>query len=265
MHGLRSETTNENCENKSPIKNPPKDLQDHIGGGDFEFVGNRLFNHFLKYGELKPNETILDVGSGCGRLTIPLTKYMNKEGHYEGFDIDLRCVEWCRANISICYPNFYFSYADIFNAFYNKNGKIRQDEYVFPYHSDSFDFIFLTSVFTHMLPKDVEHYFSEISRVLKPNGRCIISFFLLNFQSRLLLDLKKCQIPFIDSKKNYYFGDEKIHEAVVAYEEDFILRLYSNYCLSVRDPIFYGTWSGREIHNNEKWSGFQDLIIATKM
>jgi hypothetical protein len=51
MRGLRSETTNENCENKSPIKNPPKELQDHIGGGDFEFVGNRLFNHFLKYGE----------------------------------------------------------------------------------------------------------------------------------------------------------------------------------------------------------------------
>src|SRR3954454_3335822 len=56
-------------------------------------------------------------------------------------------------------------------------------EYVFPYPNATFDFVFLTSVFTHMLPTDMEHYVSEIVRVLKPNGRSLCTFLLLNDES----------------------------------------------------------------------------------
>ena len=41
------------------------------------------------------------------------------------------------------------------------------------------DVAFLTSVFTHMLPEDVEHYLDELARVLKPGGRTLITWFLL--------------------------------------------------------------------------------------
>lgn len=34
-----------------------------------------------------------------------------------------------------------------------------------------------------MLPSDVEHYLSEIARVLRKNGRCLVTFFLLNAES----------------------------------------------------------------------------------
>ena len=72
------------------------------------------------------------------------------------------------------------------NALYNPKGKYQSLEFVFPYPDASFDVVFLTSVFTHMFPPDVKHYLDEISRVLKPGGRCLSSYFLMNEESLAL-------------------------------------------------------------------------------
>ena len=37
---------------------------------------------------LQPNDAILDIGSGIGRTAIALTGYHNKNGTYDGFDVD---------------------------------------------------------------------------------------------------------------------------------------------------------------------------------
>ena len=60
----------------------------------------------------------------------------------------------------------------------------RQRLTAFPCADNSFDLVFLTSVFTHMFAGDVENYLSEISRVLKPGGKCLITWFLLDEVSR---------------------------------------------------------------------------------
>lgn len=80
-------------------------------------------------------------------------------------------------NITPKYPNFNFQLADIYNKMYNPQGKYKASDYKFPYANETFDFVFLTSVFTHLLPQDMERYLSEIARVLKKNGRCFITFF----------------------------------------------------------------------------------------
>ena len=51
-------------------------------------------------------------------------------------------------------------------------------QFTFPYKAKSFDVIFLFSVFTHMLPDEIEHYLKEISRMLKPGGICLTTLFL---------------------------------------------------------------------------------------
>ena len=57
------------------------------GQGDFKETGNLFFQYFIELGELKPSERVLDVGCGIGRMAIPLTKYLDERGRYEGFDI----------------------------------------------------------------------------------------------------------------------------------------------------------------------------------
>ena len=165
---------------------PPKELAAFIGHSDFEVGGKDFVRELIEFGKLKPNETILDVGCGIGRAAIPLTEYLTN-GIYEGFDIAEFCINWCQSKITSKYPNFKFKWANIFNSIYNYKGKEKADKYKFPYNDNTFDFVFLNSVFTHMLSKDVENYLSEISRVLKKDGRCFISYFLLDSISSSLM------------------------------------------------------------------------------
>ena len=101
---------------------------------------------------------------------MPLTKYLSKSGSYDGFDIVPRAIKWCSNNITSRYPNFRFHFADIYNKHFNPNGRLTAADFRFPYGDGMFDLVFLTSVFTHMLQNDVEHYLSEISPVLKLDG-----------------------------------------------------------------------------------------------
>jgi len=86
--------------------------------------------------------------------------------------------------------------AEILSRRYNPKGRYRAEEYTFPYKDEFFDFVFLTSVFTHILPKGVRNYTSEISRVMKPGGRCFIMYFMLNEESLGLIEKGKSDWEF---------------------------------------------------------------------
>jgi SAM-dependent methyltransferase len=229
------------------------------GDGAFEAIGNRFLNHFKTYGRLKPSDSFLDVGCGSGRMAIPLTTYLDNDARYEGFDISRECITWCKENITSRHPNFHFCHVDVFNNFYNREGKIMPENFIFPYDSDSFDFINATSIFTHLLPKDTEHYFSEISRVLKKDGRCLISYFFINTESKAYIGQKKSHLAFFEIGKGYYSTVKDVPEQVIAFDEEFIRELYAKYGLTITEPVYYGSWCGRE-----RTIDFQDTVIAKK-
>ena len=201
---------------------PPPSKIAIIGGGDFKKIGEEFLHYFIELGRLKSNEAVLDVGCGIGRMAVPLTSYLDKKGHYEGFDIWFDGIDWCRKNITPKYPSFHFQLTDIYSKACNPKGKKKASEYEFPYEDESFNFIFLTSVFTHMLPQDVENYFSEIVRVLKRDGRCLITFFLLNTQSLKSIDEKLSLLDFKYNFQGYRTIDKNEPESAVAYDERFI-------------------------------------------
>ena len=236
---------------------PPRRMG--VGGGDFRKQGEEGLKYFVELCGLKPDERVLDIGCGSGRMAFPLTGYLDKRGSYEGFDIVADEINWDRIKITAKYPNFHFQLADIYNKAYNPKGKYKASEYKFPFGNGSFDFIFLTSVFTHMLPQDMENYFSEIARVLKRDGRCLITFFLLNTESIRLIETKSSLLDFQYRFKRYWTIDKNAHEAAVAYDEKFIRGLYEKYGLSIAEPISYGSWCKRK-----KFLNYQDIVIAIK-
>lgn len=230
-----------------------------IGGGDFKIIGEEFRRYFLELGGLKPQEKVLDVGCGIGRMAVPLTKYLKGQGGYEGFDIYKPGIDWCREKITPRYPNFRFQLADAYSKHYNPEGKQPASAYRFPYPQESFDFVFLTSVFTHMLPADVENYFSEIVRTLKSGGRCLITFFLLNQESLPLIKEQKSSLDFPYDFGYYRLMDANIPEAVVGYDEAGVLDWFEKYGLSIKPPIHYGSWCGRT-----NFLSYQDIIVAAK-
>lgn len=233
-----------------------------VGAGDYKKIGDEFFKFFKELGDLKPHEKVLDVGCGIGRMAVPLTDYLNENenGTYNGFDIVKEGINWSKKNISNKFPNFKFELADVYNKYYNKNGKFNASEYVFPYENESFDFVFLTSVFTHMLPRDLEHYLSEISRVMKKGARCLITYFVLNEESLKLIEEGKCTQHFVYDFNGYKTIDPDVPEDAVAFDEKYIRDLYSKYGLEIKEPIHFGSWCERQ---NPK--SYQDIIIATKV
>lgn len=232
--------------------------------------GNLSINAFKKYGEqhilylknlcgLKKNAKVLDVGCGCGAIALPLTAYLNQNGSYEGFDIINKSINWCKKNISTRYPNFNFQVIDLYNGKYSPKGKSEASKFKFPYKDNAFDVVFLFSVFTHMLPEDIENYLSEISRVLKRNGKCLITYFLINEVSLALMNKEDFKYIFKKYRTNNNRKNNKTYEDTIAYEESYIRKLYNKNVLKI-EQIRYGSWSRRK-----NILSFQDFVMASKI
>ena len=239
--------------------NRPPQEKIFVGDGSWHAVGSEFLRYFTSLALLRTDEKVLDVGCGIGRMAIPLTRYLRPPGGYTGFDIVSGGISWCRNNISTRYPHFAFAHADVFNKHYNPEGKLKASEYRFPSEDGTQDFVFLTSVFTHMLPPDVNHYLDEIARVLKPGGRCMCTFFLINSESLAGITSARSEFTFASQPGGYYVLHATDPEAAVAFEESVIRRLFEERQLTIRVPVRYGSWSGRRHHLS-----FQDIIIAEK-
>jgi cephalosporin hydroxylase/ubiquinone/menaquinone biosynthesis C-methylase UbiE len=255
-HFLSPSGQNESVSDPLPL--PSEELQNYVGGG-FAPVGAEFLRHFVKLCDLKPNESVLDVGCGSGRMALPLTKYLNADGRYDGFDISADAIKWCSDNITARFSNFKFQLAELQNVAFGMVGKPRASKFTFPHADDEFDLAFLTSVFTHMLPADMKRYLAEIRRVLKPGGRCLITYFLLNDESTLLIDRPQGELNFEHKGDGYRTTNPKNPEDALAYPQAFIERLYANYGFKVREPVYYGSWCGRK-----NYLSFQDIVIAEK-
>lgn len=223
-----------------------------IGQGDYRTVGNEFFGHFVEIGGLKSKDRVLDIGCGTGRMAAPLTEYLTT-GTYDGFDIVERSIRWCQKAYAP-FPNFRFHFADLDNKRYNK-GTVSAANYRFPFPDASFDFIFLTSVFTHMRKKDVAHYLSEIRRVLSPNGRVFLTAFLLDEPTRTLIAQGKAYHSFKHQLSGCYADSTKVPEAAIAYDLGGMFKMIERADLTVQ-RVEKGEWRG------EPGLSWQDIIVT---
>jgi SAM-dependent methyltransferase len=225
----------------------------------FTRVGENFLREFvIRRARLKPDHRVLDIGCGIGGKARPLTVYLNLQGGYDGIDIVRDDVEWCRKAYKD-YPNFRFHISDLFNKHYNPRGTLPASGYKFPFPNDTFDVIFACSVFTHMLPKDVENYFSEISRILKPGGRAVLTYFLWNEEAAQMVVEGASTIAFPHTHVRGVCRLAKVDdpEYTVCYEESYIRSLYRLNRQDVAE-VCYGFWCGRR----DVLMCLQDTIIS---
>ena len=243
---------------------PPKRLvvAGQFGGGDYQAIGYRYLHQFTELGGLKPSDRVLEVGSGLGRMAIPVAGILNEDGAYEGLDVVPFAVKWCQDYITPRFPRFKFQLADVHNGTYNPSGKRRAVEYVFPFPDLSFDFVIFGSVFTHLRAEEAEHYLSEVRRVLRPGGRLFSTWYLLNEESRRLMaeHAEAFQVVHpMDGCPSCRTAYPERPEDLIGYDEGHVLEMLERCGLAVKPPVHYGSWSGRRACRND-----QDVIVAER-
>ncbi|EHB56265.1 Methyltransferase type 11 [Mycolicibacterium rhodesiae JS60] len=248
---------------------PPLSLQtDGPRGFDiFRANGKEAYQYYLSEVGLKPGCRILDIGCGVGRKTIPLLDFLGSEGLYVGMDIDAGAIKWCSRNITSKHPNFVFFALDVFNKFYNPAGRIEPANIVLPFPDNSFDYVALWSVFTHMYPGDVQHYLDEARRVLKPSGRIVASYYLINphAKSEVAAGTALWDVRFYLDAQKCWTNNPNIPEDLIGLEEDWLRGAYERAGLRIAEPLQLGGWAGRNVPDQFRNLNSQDIVIADKI
>jgi SAM-dependent methyltransferase len=212
---------------------------------------------------MRADAWVLELGCNHGRTMLGLVDYLKPPGRYEGLDILKAEIEFAQKHIHAAYSHFNFTHADIQNSFYNPEGRLRPETYQFPYEDAAFDIIYAASLFTHLLPPSLVNYFRESRRVLKKGGRCLFSFFLLDYYQgpgTTQASVYEFDHPLSDGTS----GDDDMAavyspdrpERVIAYKRAFVERVASDCGFKV-ERVLPGFWSkSQACAVNE-----QDLIL----
>ncbi|MCF1708658.1 class I SAM-dependent methyltransferase [Tabrizicola sp. J26] len=218
------------------------------------------------YGRMSVRASVLEIGCGQGRIAFAL-RFILQQGRYLGFDISSGNISRLQAGFQARYPNFQFVYEDLYNTHYNPTGKVAPAEFRFPAEDSSTDLVYAASIFTHMLPPTVAHYFKESARVLRPGGRCVFSFFLFDHYrkgQRRPLGFARPDFNFDHSHgpygSDYAIVDPFDVERMTAFSSALVYRMAEEAGLKVAMEPVPGLWSG----SHDAPVGAQDIVVLEK-
>jgi SAM-dependent methyltransferase len=241
---------------------PPKSLRVWVGPFSdaelFKRGGEQMLGEIVGLCGLPPDSRVLEIGCGCGRLARAFARYLSPEGRYDGFDVARVLIEWCQQQLEPQLPHFRFSWADVRSGAHNPEGAVSGAAFRFPYPDNSFDLALSCSVFTHMLPAEIENYVAEVSRVLKTGGRCFMSVFLFDGEAETAVVAGSTIFDF-----RYPIGpcltfDRQHPEEGIACRKDWFLELIDGSGLRV-DAVRGGNWRELRSHRIS-----QDYVVARK-
>lgn len=232
-------------------------LPHQFGGRRFYDGGTYLVQLLQEHAQLSPSCDVLDIGCGCGRIAVFLAKIF-EDGSYTGMEIDEISLRSCMSNSVFSGKNFRFDLMDLYNGVYNPQGKQSDANYVFPYPDESFDIIFLFSVFTHMLPAGVSNYIKETSRMLKPGGRYLATTFLMDYGKR------GDYISFHHDHGDYCLLSESIPEKAVGYYLDFFDETFSSNGMKRLSEPLIGPWRDSTAEVEPTIKHPQDTLVYAK-
>jgi SAM-dependent methyltransferase len=246
----------------SPLPVPPLSLRIQVGPFSdsdlFVRSGEAMVADIARLCDLAPDAYVLDVGCGCGRLARALASHLGPDGRYDGFDLAPEQVAWCRDNLAPRLPDFHFSFADVQARDQNPRGAIAAKDFRFPFADSTFDLAIISSVFTHMLPDEIENYIGQLSRVLKPGGRCFTSVFLFDAQAEAAVADGSTIFDFRHPIGPCLTFDPDAPDEGIACGKQWLLALIERHGFGV-EAIQAGNW--RHVRSYEV---SQDYVVARK-
>lgn len=221
-------------------------------------IGKQFLSLFIEPGGLEPSDRVLDIGCGPGRMAVPLKEFLSAEGSYVGMDVVRSCIKGCNKRLAGSSPDFSFEHMDVYNSRYNPGAATLARDYQFPFEDGSFDFVMLTSVFTHVLPDDTFHYLDEIARLLAPGGRCFATFFIADSDRLERARDRDAGLKFTHESDRCLIEREGQPEYAVAYDRGLLIEQFERSGLRLKG-LSEGKWCG-----GSSETGFQDIVVLEK-
>jgi ubiquinone/menaquinone biosynthesis C-methylase UbiE len=150
----------------------PAHLRKRVNGDEniqlFESMGRtvaaNVFGQLMRVGPYIDNFKIFDFGVGCGRVIRPLhqlcidSHLTDSKLRWFGSDIDDEAIGWCRSAI------------ESIGTFV-----VNSHMPPLPFDDQYFDFVYSTSIFTH-LPEDMQYaWLSDLRRVMRIGSFAVLS------------------------------------------------------------------------------------------
>ncbi|MFC2089320.1 class I SAM-dependent methyltransferase [Bacteroidota bacterium] len=114
----------------------------------------QLYDHVVNQADMK-GKHVLEVGSGRGGGAYYIARYYNPE-KYTGLDISESSIEFCNSHYELENLSFVHGYAE-----------------KLPFEDASFDFV--VNVESARCYADMQGFFHQVHRVLKPGGKLLIA------------------------------------------------------------------------------------------
>jgi SAM-dependent methyltransferase len=246
---------------------PPRQVNPNMGftprrgayAREFVTSGNRVADMLRAYTELQPSDSVLDIGSGIGRIARALTAYLSPAGRYCGFDVDPRAVAWCRRAYQQ-FANFSFAYAPVGYVNVKGGARVAAEEFVFPYPDGAFDLAFSMSVYTHLSYAVVDHYFAETSRVLRPGGMCLNTFFVIDEFAADAMRTGHADRQYVSLGAGVFVADPDNPNFGIGFTPGVIASLHEKHALTIVPPMRFGDWTGRRVDSYV----YQDVVVARR-
>jgi len=110
-----------------------------------------------------------------------------------------------------------------------------------------------------MLSREVQHYLHEINRVIKPEGRAMVTFFVLDELAKKAVAEKKATANLVYAfDEHSYYSHKNVPEAEIGFLQEWIEAAVSRAGLRI-EKILYGSWSGRP-----NPLSYQDILVLRK-
>lgn len=200
----------------------------HIKRGESLWVGNLL------EGFCTQDSTVVELGCGCGRMARPLFENPTFRGQFVGIDIDDEMLDWCRRHMQR--PNFSWLKSEHRSSVYSQgNNVVKSSFWTIPLEDNSVDFVYSTSLFTHLLEPQVDNYLREAHRILKPKQRLRMTFFSLDSVRR------GDRWTFKHPIGRAYVENPRLPEAAVAYPDKVMMDMAASAsfaeCVILNSPV----------------------------
>jgi len=144
---------------------PPAEMRYRVGGSpdaeEFVRIGKTCANDIqaaLQQAgrDLSSFDRILDFGCGCGRTLMHMKEFA-PNSQFDGIDIDANAIAWCKRNLN--FANFSLS----------------KETPPIDYAPNTFDCIYVISVFTHLDEDYQFRWLEELQRIAKPGALVVLT------------------------------------------------------------------------------------------